>query len=272
MNKDKFSDALPILQNLNDSFPFQVRYAFRLAKCFDGLGRIDEASEIIEKIINYEETEVPKIRELNRTAQIKELEQAGKEIPDHLKEPIQTENKREYPQLLLLKGTLELAKKNYAEALDTLQKAEKTNVNLPQLHQQIGFVYLKMRRIADAERTFIKALENDPENPQAHYGMALVYFRKKDYELSINYSLNAVGLLYRFPRAHLILGMALAKLQLYDRSIEAFRIVLTMSPGMVAAHKYLVYIYEFQLHDKAKADEHIDAIKKLRETNPSGVL
>ena len=110
-------------------------------------------------------------------------------------------------------------------------------------------------------------MENDPENPQAHLGLAQVYFRKKEYETSAEFALNAVGLLYHFPRAHLMLGMALAKLKMFDRAIEAFQVTLKMAPGLIAAHKYLAYIYEFQLKEKSKADEHIEAIKKLRAKN-----
>ncbi len=227
MNKDNYHDALPILKDLYSRYPNQIRYAFNYAKCLESLNKLDESFSVVEKIIKDE--------------------------------------KKEYPQLFLLEGTLEYAKKNYKQALSYLRKAEKADPKLPQLYQQIGFVYLRMRRPKDAEAAFYKALENDPENAQAHYGLAQTMFRLRKYEKSAGYSLNAVGLLYHFPMAHLRLGMALSKLGMFERAIEAFEVSLKMAPGLIAAHKYLSYIYLIKLKEKDKADIHIAAIKQLRE-------
>ncbi len=291
MNKNKFSEALPILEELYEKHPETVRYSFRLAKCYDGLGRVDDASNLVEKIIHYEEVIGPEKDAEELEKKLSEVEgklkeEKGKfenskgddkseqkinylnaqvEYLKKQKKQKQESDKREYPQLFLLKGTLEFAKGNYKTSLEFLDKALQADPKLPQLHQQLGYVYLRMRRKNDAERVFTKALENDPENPHAHLGLAQVYFRKKEYETSAEFSLNAVGLLYHFPRAHLLLGMGLAKLKMYDRAVEAFQVTLKMSPGLIAAHKYLVYIYDFQLNDKEKADKHLEAIKELRQ-------
>lgn len=227
MNKDNYSDALPILEDLYKKHPEQIRYAFRYAKCLESLNRPDDSFKVVDKIIEKEE--------------------------------------KEYPQLFLLQGTLEFAKKNYKQALTYLEKAEKADSKLPQLYQQIGFVYLNMRRPKDARAAFYKALENDPENAQAHYGLSQTMFRLKEYEKSAEFALNAVGLLYHFPRAHLTLGMALAKLGMYDRAVEAFEVSLKMAPGLIAAHRYLSYIYLVKLKDKTKSELHIEAIKNIRE-------
>jgi predicted AlkP superfamily phosphohydrolase/phosphomutase/tetratricopeptide (TPR) repeat protein len=227
MNKNNYSEALPILEDLYTRKSDQVRYAFRYAKCLEVLSRIDDSNDIVQKIIDNE--------------------------------------KKEYPALFLLKGTLEYAKGNYEKALELLRKTESLDSKLPQLHQQIGFVYLKMRRPLDAEKAFMRAYENDPENEQVHYGLAQVKLRRKEYELAAEYALNAVGLLYYFPRAHLTLGIALAKLRMYERAVEAFEVSLKMTPGLIAAHKYLSYIYLTQIKDKERADMHIEQIKNLRE-------
>ena len=227
MNKNNYTEALPILKDLYTKHPEQVRYAFNYSKCLESLNMLDESFEVVKNIVDNE--------------------------------------KEEYPQLFLLQGTLEYAKKNYEKALDYLRKAEKTNSKLPQLYQQIGSVYLNMKRFKDAESAFYKALENDPENAQAHFGMSSVMFRLKEYEKSAEYALNAVGLLYHFPRAHVNLGMALAKLGMHERAVEAFEVSLKMAPGLIAAHKYLSYIYLVKLNNKEKAELHIEAIKNIRE-------
>lgn len=227
MNKNNYVEALPIFEDLYKRKSDQIRYAFRYAKCLEALNKIDDSNIIVQKIIDNE--------------------------------------KKGYPALFLLKGTLEYAKGNYEKALELLRKTESLDSKLPQLHQQIGFVYLKIRRPLDAEKAFMRAYENDPENEQVHYGLSQVMLRKKEYELAAEYALNTVGLLYHFPRAHLTLGIALAKLGMYERAVEAFEVSLRMAPGLIAAHKYLSYIYLIKMKDKEKADLHIEQIKSLRE-------
>lgn len=225
MNKSEYTNALPILEDLYTRHSDQIRFSFQYARCLESLGRLDDALAVISKIIENE--------------------------------------KKPYPQLHLLQGTLEYAKKNYEQALNYLKKAEKADSKLPQLHRQIGFVYLQMNRPKDAEAAFYKALDNDPEDAQTHYGLSLVMARLRKHEESAEYALNAVGLLYHYPLAHLSLGMALARMGRYDRSVEALEVSLRMAPGLVQAHRFLKSIYGSKLNDKTKADHHSEAIKKL---------
>jgi len=271
MNRNKFTEAILILQKLYKKDENVVRYAFRLAKCNNALGRIDEASEIVEKIINYEEFIRPKEESEQFEKNVKEAkvkaEKEGKSLDQNSlqKIKINLSKKREYPQLFLLKGTLEFSKKNYDSSLEFLKRAEKSDPHLPKLHQQLGKVFLGMGRIQDAERAFEKALETDPESAHAMFGMSNVMLRKKDYEKAAEYALDTIGLLYYYPSAHLNLGIALARMSIYERAIEAFRVSLSMAPGLIKAHRYLSYIYEYKLKDKVKADEHIEILKEIRK-------
>lgn len=251
MNKDKHSEALPLLGELYHKDEKVIRYAFQYAKCLDALGRTDEASEVVELIIAGEEAASGEITEA----------EAGEN--SDLKPAVKP--KREYPQLYLLKGTLEYARGNNEVALEYLFKAEQSDPRLPQLHQQLGNVYLKMRRIDEAERAFLKALEIDPESHIAHLGLSEVMMRKKDYESAASYALDSVGLLYHNPRAHLNLGIVLAKLGMYERAAQALEVSVAIVPGIMRAHRLLAYIYMVKLRDQEKADRHIEVIKKLRE-------
>jgi len=290
MNKNMFIEAAEILERLVKKNPNTTRYAFRLAKCYYSMERLNEASEIVENIIHYEEEIRPKeeyeqkqkarenlkerIDAENKRIKsgetidpkvIKRVRRLEEELAKNDTEEISIAHKREYPQLFLLKGTLELAKNNYKTALEYLEKAEKTDPRLPQLHQQIGNTYLRMNRISAAGRAFDNAMEIDPESAHARLGMSKVMLRKKEYELAAEFALDAIGLLYHFPDAHLNLGIALAKIGMFERAVEAFRVTLAMVPGFIRAHKYLAYIYEYQIKDKDKANEHIEIIKKLRD-------
>ena len=219
MNKNEFEKAYPLLQELHSAHPEEIRYAFQLARCARQLGLVQQAKEIVRRIIETEE--------------------------------------KEYPQLDLLRGTLALADRLYHQALDYLRKAENADPRLPTLHQQIGQTYLSMNRPEEAEQAFLKALAIDPESAAAHNGLAQVYFRMRRFEASADSALSAVGLVYHYPLAHYNLGRALIKLKDYDRAIQAFEVVLAIRPGLRKPRRYLIRLYrqtgqaeKMQIHQK----------------------
>jgi tetratricopeptide (TPR) repeat protein len=225
MFKNECDKALPILEKLQKDKPEEVRFSFYYAKCLSQLGRIDEANIVVEGII--------------------------------------TREKKEYPQLLLLQGSLAFSKGDHEAALHMLMKAEKSDPRLPTLHFQIGNVYLKMGNIEAAQRAFTKAITIDPDSAQAHNGLAETYLRKKMYDQAVDSALTAVGLLYHMPQAHINLGIALARLKRFDHAIEAFEVSLKILPHQTRAHRYLSHIYRTQLHDPQKAEKHAAIIKEF---------
>jgi predicted AlkP superfamily phosphohydrolase/phosphomutase/tetratricopeptide (TPR) repeat protein len=225
MNKNEFEKAYPLLQELYSVHPEEVRYAFQLARCAQQLGQVQQAKDIVRKMIETEE--------------------------------------KEYPQLDLLRGTLALADRLYHQALEYLEKAEKADPRLPTLHQQIGQTYLSMNRPEEAEQAFLKALTIDPESAAAHNGLAQVYFRMRRFEASADSALNAVGLVYHYPLAHYNLGRALIKLKDYERAIQAFEVVLAIRPGLRKPRRYLIRLYR-QIGQTEKMQIHQKMLKEWR--------
>ncbi len=218
MNKNMYHDALPILEKLYENHSDQTRFAFHLAKCYQVLGRNISARKVVEKVI--------------------------------------ADNDKYSPQFDLLLGSLALADKDYQSALEFLLKAEKTQPRLPVLHQQIGQTYLKMGKIEDAERAYTKALEIDPDSHIANDGMAMVYLRQRRNEDAASFALNAIGLIYHYPIAHYHLGLALTRLEMYERAAEAFEVSAVIVPGFKSAHRMLKYLYQRKLNMSDKAAKH----------------
>jgi tetratricopeptide (TPR) repeat protein len=227
MNKKQHDLALPLLERIHNKQPDQVRYAFQLAKCYQTLGKLRECKKVTEEILKSQ--------------------------------------KKEYPQLDLLRGSLALAEGLYHQALEYFQKAEKAEPRLPTLHQQIGRVYFKLRRFDDAEGAYGKALEIDPDSPAAHHGMALVCLRKRANEDAAQYALNAVGLLYHFPQAHYTLGVACSRIGYFERAAEAFEVCLSISPGFRTVRRILIRLYRLRLGRPEKAEEHRSALRSLKK-------
>jgi len=170
------------------------------------------------------------------------------------------------PQALLLLGELEYAERHDKQALAHLREAEKTEPRLPGLHIQIGRVYRRSRRWEDARRAFRKALDIDGDSAVAHDGLASALLRLGKPTEAAEHSLIAVGLLHHFPGAHHRLGIALTRLHMYERAIEAFETTLKIAPMSVEPHRWLERIYRQQLNRPDLAAEHHNKIEFIRKT------
>jgi tetratricopeptide (TPR) repeat protein len=128
---------------------------------------------------------------------------------------------------------------------------------------QLGQTYLRMRRNEEAVRAFEKALDIDGDNAHAHEGLAAALARLHRYEDAVDHALLAVGLLHDFPRAHLRLGVTLARLDLFEQAVEAFETCLKLAPLTPAAHRWLAYIYDSELHRPDRAIGHRFRLKEV---------
>jgi hypothetical protein len=73
-----------------------------------------------------------------------------------------------------------------------------------------------------------------------------------------------VGLQHFLPLGHFYLGVALARLGHRQRAALAFETCLTMLPGMIAAHRWLAALYQFQEGDLEKAAQHRAMYRQMR--------
>ena len=79
----------------------------------------------------------------------------------------------------------------------------------------------------------------------------------------VDHALSAVGLLHDFPRAHLRLGVTLARLDQFAQAVVAFETCLKLAPLTPAAHRWLAYIFESKLHRPDQAIGHRLRLKKV---------
>jgi tetratricopeptide (TPR) repeat protein len=161
-------------------------------------------------------------------------------------------------------GTIHFEEGALDAALTCLQRAEHSDSHLPDLHLRIGETYLRQKRTHDAERAFQRALEIDGDCAEAHLGLALVHLRQRHNENAAEQALLAVGLQHFLPLGHFYLGIALARLGHYDRAVLAFETSLTMHPGLIAAHRWLVALNTRPGGDLGKAVRHREILLRIR--------
>jgi len=145
-----------------------------------------------------------------------------------------------------------------------LSRAAQAEPRLPDLHLRLGNTYLRMGRLKESEAAFQKALAIDPDSPEVHLGLARLHLRTRKNLQAAEEALAAVGLQHFLPLGHFCLGVALSRLNQLDRAEIAFRTALSMAPGMINAHRWLIAVYRHRGADKAKIAVHQEAIASLK--------
>jgi tetratricopeptide (TPR) repeat protein len=248
----RYQDALPILEQLAEKWPDEVRFAQHLAQCCLLLQRREQAKSILQRLVVYEPKPraKPELENAEATPAAEELpwDQAAAEPTDQSPKP--------RPWADLLMGVIHFEEGNMDDALASLLKAEQADPRLPDLHLRIGQTYLRLKRTSDAERAFERALDIDGDSPEAHLGLSLVRLRQRRNEEAAEQALLAVGLQHFLPMGHFYLGLALARLGHRERAIVAFETSASMLPGLLAAHRYLAALCTQPGGDPEKAARH----------------
>ncbi|RKY06587.1 MAG: hypothetical protein DRP66_08485 [Planctomycetota bacterium] len=255
LNSARPKKALPILEELYEKEPEQMRFGLQLARCYQKINRLKDCRVVVENIIKNEKENNEK-----RLARERQNEKSPAESADKRKA---LEKAVFLSQLDLLQGTLLLAEGNHYEAITFLLNAEKANPRLPSLHQHIGQTYLRMKLWDNAERAYLKAIEIDPESAAAYHGLAISHLRRRQYSQAAEYALRAVGIIHHMPLAHYHLGVALLRLGHTDRAMQALKMALQQNSGIAPAHRWLAFIYRNQ-GNTAEARKHQDQAMQLR--------
>ena len=93
---------------------------------------------------------------------------------------------------LIRKGNSENRNKNYADAINILEKVIKSNPNNEKAHYQIGMSYYYLNRYDSAKDSFLSALRIDKNYADAIYMLAASYIQMRDFEKAEKESLKLV--------------------------------------------------------------------------------
>ena len=226
MSQNKFSDALPLLEELYEKFSSENRFGIRLIQCYEGLREFENSNEIIDKI--------------------------------------RENSKKITPAMDFYKGRVlfNLGKNN--EALEYLKKAEKYSKILPGFYNNLANVYYKMNDFNKAKENYLKAIEIDEDNTAGYFGLANCLKNEKLYEDAAENYLTSIGLQYHQPKAHFYLAESLQKLKYYKEAASAFEVALSQAPGLKKAHLHLVNIYFKYLNKPKLAEKHLIQANKIK--------
>jgi len=197
--------ALELFEQLAQADPHNPRFAVALAKAYADQGRHDQSLAIVERLVA-----------------------AGHQSLEC--------------ELLMAAGWFNVGRS--AEALEQLKKIEAIYPHSPQLFRVIGDIYLQQSEWLLAKHAFSACLRLDNEEPHAHYGLGRAAMKLGEYELTVDHSLDAIGLLFFFPQAHFQLGLALKQLGDRARALRSFELAVHQAPRFLEVHRELAELYE----------------------------
>jgi protein O-GlcNAc transferase len=195
------------------------------------------------------------------------------------------------------------AVKNFAEAVPALEKAMRYKADYINTYLELGFAKSRLKKNDEAIAHYQKAISLDPKSHIGYNGIAEVYrdnFKNMDeamnwYQKSLNlvtderkacfgmgYCLNSKGkyseaIAYlkkaiekesTYTAAYVELGYSYYMTSLNSDAITNLNKAISLNPANENAHYYLALVY-INKKDKAKAQEMVDALKKLSSKHVS---
>lgn len=149
----------------------------------------------------------------------------------------------EGPEALLIKGSVQLARRQYREALATLERAKASGRGLPTLHSQIGVALLYEGRRDSAEGEFRAELATNPDDYNANAFLGWLVQQDGDTESALEllrsaYSLNEddTGVQYLLAQVQSSRGQWAEAEALLEQVVEA-------QPAFTPAHVMLARAY-----------------------------
>lgn len=127
-------------------------------------------------------------------------------------------------------GEILVKTRQFNKALEIYQKALLTKTKNIELYYNISLVLEKLKRIEEAELTLIKLLGTRPSHTKGNLLYANILLTRKNYEKALLYYQHAALTDTLSVKAFNGIGISYALLGEYEKSIEAFKKVLTIDP------------------------------------------
>src|SRR4029077_15211207 len=260
-----YNQTVDILERLYNTWPMEHRFGFKLASCYQNLGRIADLRRLVATLIER------RIEEANTAAAtLKSLKLDDPEVQKAEKERIEKMSEREKQKfgrerrelvakarpnifsLRYLEACADFAEKKYEDALTKLEQLDSDYGARRNALVLRGEICQRLKRWKESESAFDEALEIDPESPGPLLGLARTALAAKDYEAASRYARESIGLLFFQPRAHYIHGLAQYRLGRWEEAEHAFLLCVRQAPLFSAAFRMLAEIARWHKKDAAE--------------------
>jgi tetratricopeptide (TPR) repeat protein len=260
-----YNQAVDILERLYNTWPMEHRFGFKLASCYQSLGRIADlrrlVATLIERRIEEANTAAATLKSLKLDDP--EVQKAEKERIEKMSEKERRKFGRERRELVAkarpnifslryLEACADFAEKKYEDALSKLEQLDSDYGARRNAFVLRGEICQRLKRWKESKVAFEEALKIDPESPSPLLGLARTALAAKHYKAAIQYARESIGLLFFQPRAHYIHGLAQYRLGCWEEAEHAFLLCVRQAPLFSAAFRMLGEIARWHKRDPAK--------------------
>ena len=212
----RVASALPLWQELADSYPEEQGFRLQVAACLLRLGRWAECHDALDQLSG---------------------------------------GLRQSPHAQLVAAGLALGEGRVEHARAIARELSAGPLDNAALYNQLGQLFIDTSAWSEAETAFRASLATVAENPVALDGLAQLSLRRGDFAVAVEHAIGAVGLMHFFPAAHFHLAEALVGLTREAEAIAAYETALKMGFEPRATHSRLAELYRLRNPAKAKHHE-----------------
>lgn len=247
-----FTQAVAILEKLYEAWPMEHRFGFKLATCFQSLGRAADLREIVTTVTKRRMEEAEEAREELKKSSPADKE-AAKAEADRIAALPETEKhkflqkRRELwgkanPNLFSLRyleACADFSERKYEAALGKLAELDSEYGARRNALTLRGEILQRLQRWDASRAAFEQALEFDREAPGPLLGLARTALGERKFDEAADFARSSIGLLYFQPRAHYLQGLALYRAGHWQEAEAALEVSASQSPLAAPAWRLL---------------------------------
>lgn len=162
------------------------------------------------------------------------------------------EGPRSEAQILEERGDLQMARKNYRDAIDSYAAAIRLTPNNAIAWNKMGIGHHQLLEISQAKANYEKAIRINRKYSEAINNLGTIYYSMKNYRRAIRLYQQALQLAPGSASVYSNLGTALFARKKYPEAIEAYQKALNLDPEVFEHHNaYGVLLQERTVQDRA---------------------
>lgn len=276
--QQKYAEALEICQPIVDKDPNYAGAVFLLGRIYFGLGDLENAKVFVDSTIELDRANM-EYREVRNTmaALASKLTEATRMVTNADYEgakkmylEIINENKN-FADAYFSLGVVYVRLGDYVKAAEYLNKAIQMKPNEERYKKSFqghvaqvladGNQLMQRKSYQEALKKFEQAANLDSNEYRSYYFSAVIYLDEKNYTKTVEYINKCIQKNPEYPKAYLVLGKALSKLNNYPEAMKAYETATKIDPQYLDAWFNIGQLY-YQNKDYVNA---IPALKKVIE-------
>ena len=172
---------------------------------------------------------------------------------------------------LLQEAQRDIEKKEFAAAIDPLQKFIVLQPDVAYGHFQLAYVYTALQKADEARGEYERAIAIDPKMAEAHLNLGILFIERDPATVAVPNLRKAVELLPSQSRPRYLLGVAQENAKDYSGAAESFEGAYRLDPHNLEPILHLANLY-MRLQRPADAEKKFRSILEAQPNNAPALL